>query len=585
MHPVNCAASTRGTGSRIAVAAVLVALVIAGPSAVVQAVHPGSIGGLAYPVAGGLRVHDVQANDHYDLPIHGVHDVAWTPDGRFIALSVPGGSSPGLQVTDSAGCDVQRATTTASDRAPNFDGTALYFTRGSDTFTLDWSMDADGPPISGEPEFWASATDVAVSVIEGRWAYVEPPDLPDTAEYVLMVDSLFDGEITEVHRSPDPILGIEWSPNGTLLAFEATGDDGSTQIFLADVTEQPIMPWQVTDSSPHAMSPAFSPDGAKLAYLVGPSDASSGIVWTLDLDSGEVDFVSQQAKGRLDWQPVHSSPASRPTETVTTISLDEPVTGPGIHDITITVTPAPASGSVVVTIDGDWVTEAELEEATGTAHATVVVDDGTTIGGEFVGSCPHLGSAAQLTVDIPEPMPTPSPAPAPPPSFGDIEGSSYRRAIEWLASEGIAKGCAEDRFCPTDPVSRAQMATFLVRVLGLTAGGEADLFTDDDGTTHEDDINRLATAGITAGCGAARYCPRDPVPREQMASFLVRALRLTAGDGSDLFTDDDGSTHERAIDRLATAGITSGCGERLFCPMAAVTREQMAAFLYRAFAD
>jgi hypothetical protein len=66
-----------------------------------------------------------------------------------------------------------------------------------------------------------------------------------------------------------------------------------------------------------------------------------------------------------------------------------------------------------------------------------------------------------------------------------------------------------------------------VRALGLTEGGDVDRFVDDDGSTHETDINRLAASGITKGCnpstGNDRFCPGDSVLREQMAAFFHRA--------------------------------------------------------------
>ena len=71
-----------------------------------------------------------------------------------------------------------------------------------------------------------------------------------------------------------------------------------------------------------------------------------------------------------------------------------------------------------------------------------------------------------------------------------------------------------------------QMASFLVRALGL-APAQEDYFVDDGGV-HEASINALRLAGITTGCrkGADHFCPTDAVSREQMASFLVRALGL-----------------------------------------------------------
>jgi S-layer homology domain len=73
-----------------------------------------------------------------------------------------------------------------------------------------------------------------------------------------------------------------------------------------------------------------------------------------------------------------------------------------------------------------------------------------------------------------------------------------------------------------------------------------------------------------------------PVSREQMASFLSRAFDLPPS-SSDFFTDDNTSIHEGSINALAASGITGGCATGRYCPKANVSREQMAAFLYRAF--
>ncbi|MGF1667416.1 MAG: S-layer homology domain-containing protein [Acidimicrobiia bacterium] len=68
---------------------------------------------------------------------------------------------------------------------------------------------------------------------------------------------------------------------------------------------------------------------------------------------------------------------------------------------------------------------------------------------------------------------------------------------------------------PTKP------AAFLSRALGLDPGPDA--FTDDVGGTFESEINALAAAGITRGCTVESFCPDEQVTRAQMASFLVRA--------------------------------------------------------------
>ncbi|MCH8985271.1 MAG: S-layer homology domain-containing protein, partial [Acidobacteria bacterium] len=147
---------------------------------------------------------------------------------------------------------------------------------------------------------------------------------------------------------------------------------------------------------------------------------------------------------------------------------------------------------------------------------------------------------------------------------------------------------ANDQFCPGDQVTRGQMAAFLVRALGLTDDGGGEQFDDDDGSIFELDIAKLAAAGITKGCNPPtnnQFCPNDKVTRAQMAAFLVRALGLTDDGGGNVFTDDDGSIFETDIAKLAAAGITKGCNPPTndqFCPDNIVTREQMAAFLRRA---
>ena len=175
-------------------------------------------------------------------------------------------------------------------------------------------------------------------------------------------------------------------------------------------------------------------------------------------------------------------------------------------------------------------------------------------------------------------------------TFVDDDGSIFESDIEWMAAEGITKGCnppINDRFCPDDDVTRGQMAAFLDRTFDLPAATK-DHFTDDNGSIFEDAINRIAEAGITKGCnppGNTLFCPDDVVARGQMAAFLTRAHDLTDDGGGDLFTDDDSSIFESDIDRLGAAGITKGCNPPIndkFCPDDNVTRGQMAAFFHRA---
>lgn len=166
-------------------------------------------------------------------------------------------------------------------------------------------------------------------------------------------------------------------------------------------------------------------------------------------------------------------------------------------------------------------------------------------------------------------------------TFSDIGSSKFRDDILWIADHGITSGCSDTAYCPKGLVNRDQMATFLRRAMSL-GGASKNYFTDIRDNKHAGNINSAREAGLTSGCGGSKYCPSGRVTRGQMASFLARALDLRPAT-RDYFTDDSGSVHEDAINRVAAAGITFGCDSNRYCPDGLVNREQMAAFLRRAF--
>lgn len=165
-------------------------------------------------------------------------------------------------------------------------------------------------------------------------------------------------------------------------------------------------------------------------------------------------------------------------------------------------------------------------------------------------------------------------------TFTDDNGNPHEGMIEAIVAVGVTNGCDVGRYCPGRSVTRGQMASFLARAFDLPATA-TDYFTDDRTSAHHANINALAAAGVTFGCDTDRYCPDDEVPRAQMATFLARAIGLAPAD-VDAFTDDDGSVHEANIDALAEAGITAGCGDGTYCPTAHIPRDQMASLVGRA---
>jgi hypothetical protein len=117
----------------------------------------------------------------------------------------------------------------------------------------------------------------------------------------------------------------------------------------------------------------------------------------------------------------------------------------------------------------------------------------------------------------------------PSPAFTDVGGSPFAADIDWLYRTGVASGCDTDRFCPDDLLTREQMAAFLHRALDsrVPALGPEPAFTDTDDSVFVTDIEWLARAGVTRGCNPpenSSFCPTETLTRAQMAAFLRRAL-------------------------------------------------------------
>ncbi|UCH35110.1 MAG: penicillin acylase family protein [Armatimonadota bacterium] len=188
--------------------------------------------------------------------------------------------------------------------------------------------------------------------------------------------------------------------------------------------------------------------------------------------------------------------------------------------------------------------------------------------------------------------------------FEDVAKDFWARPyIEAIFREGITGGCGADPplYCPTNNVTRGQMAVFICKAAGKTWLDPGAPTFSDVAETHPfyGWIERLADpaswGGIppTGGCGGGRYCPTSATTRGQIAVFLCKANGTTWLDPGTPTFDDVAETHPFYgwIERLADPGSwtvppTSGCAigpPPRYCPTNSVTRAQMAAFLCRAF--
>ena len=171
-------------------------------------------------------------------------------------------------------------------------------------------------------------------------------------------------------------------------------------------------------------------------------------------------------------------------------------------------------------------------------------------------------------------------------SIDALDNYGYHAGVEMFAGTGCADS---DELCPEEPVLRWEIAVWLVRIIDRTNPTAIRSSRYDDVDTRAwwaPHAERLADIGIDLSCGPDQLCPDEPMDRGQMAEFLVRILDLPRA-GTAAFVDVSADhPYVDDIDRLAGARITAGCGTNpaRYCPDQHVTRGQMVTFLARALA-
>jgi hypothetical protein len=170
--------------------------------------------------------------------------------------------------------------------------------------------------------------------------------------------------------------------------------------------------------------------------------------------------------------------------------------------------------------------------------------------------------------------------------------SSFYRFVETLLHNGVTAGCATGAYCPGASTARDQMAALvLVAREGAGYGPPpcaTPVFSDVPASSPFCPfVEELARRGGVSGCGPGAYCPKAPVTRQEMAVFVVHTASpaLTPPPcGTPIFGDvPAASPFCPWIEELARRGVVAGCGNGNYCPAAPVTRAQAAVFVAAGF--
>ena len=331
--------------------------------------------------------------------------------------------------------------------------------------------------------------------------------------------------------------------------------------------------------------------------ILSASADNGGELWRVELpaENGFNQFVDTRARFREDGLAAYLVTATATGDNATSrsfvyaldASLDGPPPPPPSPSIfAITPPSGTPSGGGAMTIAGSGYAEGATVSIGGSAAPAEIVDAAT-----IAATAPALdpGTLNDLTVTNPDDSSVTVPQ-AWLADFLDVpQADIFHAYVETIFRLGITSGCGGGLYCRDAPVTRAQMAVFLLKSAngpGYVPPACGGLFDDVPcPDPFADWIEALAAAGITGGCGGGNYCPSEPVTRQQMAVFLLKAEHGAAyappACGGAFADVPCPSLFADWVEQLAAEGITGGCGNGDYCPSAPSTRGQMAVFLVK----
>ena len=161
--------------------------------------------------------------------------------------------------------------------------------------------------------------------------------------------------------------------------------------------------------------------------------------------------------------------------------------------------------------------------------------------------------------------------------FSDVSADAwYADAVAYVRDNGLMSGTSAAAFDPDGTMTRAMLAQTLYRAAGSPVVSGSDSFTDTaEGAWYADAVLWASRQGVISGYGSGLFGTDDPVTREQIAAILWRYAGSPAAEAG----TDFAAYAAQAVDWARASGVVNGADGSLFLPRASATRAQAAVIL------
>ncbi|MGG1553807.1 S-layer homology domain-containing protein [Paenibacillus ferrarius] len=166
------------------------------------------------------------------------------------------------------------------------------------------------------------------------------------------------------------------------------------------------------------------------------------------------------------------------------------------------------------------------------------------------------------------------------PAFSDTSAHWAQDTVSVFTKLGVIQGYADGSFQPDASITRAEFATVIAKLFGLTASAPTAL-SDVQQHWAAGSIHALASSGIISGYGDGTFRPDQDITRAEIIAIVAKLVELKPAGGSTGFTDIDGVWNKAQIEAAAQLGLVSGVAAGSFAPGKDATRAEALTILLR----